>query len=91
MDVAEEGMVDRGRGESFPPEALPSERVLGDLRWEELERDLALELEVMGQVDNTHPTLPDLFEYPVLRKRIADHLPGNVRAGAVADKGRLLR
>ena len=48
-------MIECGGGARFLFEAVHALRVFGELRWQQLERHLAPELAVFGQVDFTHP------------------------------------
>lgn len=49
---------------------LPAPRLV---RWEDLERDVAIEARVASPVDDAHATLPDLFENAEASQRLVDH------------------
>ncbi len=68
------GMLDRSGGASFLNETLLPFFVGGKFFRKELERHLALELGVLGEVDLAHASLADLFEDLVMRNRRSDHL-----------------
>ena len=52
-------MVERGRGTSFALEALDQPRSIRQLRGQDLDRDLAVELEVAREEDYGHPAAPE--------------------------------
>ena len=54
-------------------EALPLLLVGAELRRQELQRHLAIELGVLGEKDFAHAPAADLFSYPVMRNGFADH------------------
>ena len=73
VDLGDEGMIEPGRGVGLAQEA-PPRRLVGHLAvGQELERDLAIELKILGQVDLAHPALANLRENPVVRDLAADH------------------
>ena len=49
-------MVDRGRELGLAQEALAETLVPGEIGGEQLQGDLALEAQILGQVDVAHPT-----------------------------------
>src|SRR5262245_10780440 len=53
-------MTEGTRGPRFPLEALRHICLLGDAVGDDLDRDLAVELEIMGQIDRGHPAPPEL-------------------------------
>ncbi len=73
VNRADVGMIEGGGGLGFALEALQGLMVLGHFFRQELERDEAVELGVLGLVDNTHPTAPKLLNNPVMRDDRADH------------------
>src|SRR5436309_2405433 len=52
-------MVERGRGTGFALEALDQPRSIRQLRGQDLDRDLAVELEVAREEDYGHPAAPE--------------------------------
>src|SRR5436309_2795975 len=79
-------MVERGRGTSFALEALDQPRSIRQLRGQDLDRDLAVELEVAREEDYGHPAAPEqllddevtlqLFRELCLELGIASHRMG---------------
>ncbi len=65
-------VVDRGRELGLPQEALAEGRVLGQVGGEELERDVASQADVLGEVDDTHTTATEQGLDPVPRELSAD-------------------
>ena len=66
-------MVEGGEHLCLALEALEPLGVGGHLRRQNLERHLALELGVPGEVDLPHPALAELVEDPVVGEGLADH------------------
>ena len=60
MDRANVGMAERGGGFRFPLEALAALFILEQVSRQKLQRNGALELGVLGLVNNTHPPSPSL-------------------------------
>src|SRR5262249_1133018 len=57
-------MVERGRGPRLAIESLDQlGRGAGDSR--QLEGHLSIELKVIGQVDRSHPSLPECFQHAI--------------------------
>ena len=52
-------MLQRGGHPRLAQEALPERHVLGQLRREQLQRDVAVEREIVGAVDDAHPAAAD--------------------------------
>ena len=73
VDGANVGMIQGGGGLGFAPEALQSLRILGHFIGQELEGYEAAELGVLGFVDDTHASAPELFDDAVVRDILVDH------------------
>ncbi len=58
-------VVDGGCGPGFADEALPERIVDGQARGQDLQRDVPVQPEVEGAVDNRHPAAADLLLKPV--------------------------
>ena len=61
-----------GRG-CLAPEALEAPGIRCSLLRQDLQRDLAPEFRVLGDVDLAHPAFAELVEHTVVRQRFADH------------------
>ena len=48
-------------------------RIVLHLSRQELQRDMAMQLEVFGFIDHTHPAAAELRENAIMRDRFADH------------------
>ena len=73
VDRADAGVVERRGGARLALEALERGRVLRHLRGQELQRDVAAELRVLGLVDDAHAAAAELRSDPVVRDGLADH------------------
>ena len=80
MDGADVGVIEGGRRTGFSFEPLDSLSVVDDVGRQELQRHLTLEGGVLGPVDHTHTSAPDLFEDFVVGYGLADHLLFNLPA-----------
>ena len=60
------GMVQRGDGPGFPLEACPTVRIRRHRLGQYLQRNVAMELGVLGLPDNSHPALADHFDQAVV-------------------------
>jgi hypothetical protein len=90
VNGADVGMVQRRRGARFALEALERLRILRHLFRKELERDHAAEPRVLGFVDRTHPSGPNLFDNAIMGKALAnlEHSEPPMTAGMAAIIGR---
>ena len=59
------GVVHRGRGPGFPDEPLPERLVPGQSGRQDLERDPAVQPDVVGPVDHGHAAPADLLHHLV--------------------------
>ena len=73
VDRADVRMIERRRGEGFPLEAFASSRIVLHFRRQELQRDMAVQLEVFGLIHHTHPAAAELFQNPIVRDGLANH------------------
>ncbi len=73
VNRADVRVVERGRGESFPLEGLAGSRIILQFCRQELQRDMAVQLEVFGFVHHTHPAAAELFNDAIVRDGFADH------------------
>ena len=81
VDGADAGVVEGGGGAGLALEALERGRVPRHLRGQELERDVAAELRVLGLVDDAHAAAAELRRDPVVRDRLADHSRPSLEPG----------
>jgi hypothetical protein len=54
-------------------EAIERLPILGNVVGQEFQRDKAVEGQVFGLIDNTHPTAAEPFDNPVVRDGFANH------------------
>ena len=73
--MADVGVVERGRGLGFAPEAGLDVGVAEQMSSEKLQGDRPFEIDVLGFVDDTHPALAEFFEDLVTGDGFADHGP----------------
>ena len=73
VDLGDEGMIEPGGGVRLAQQPPPRRLVRHLAFGQELERDLAIELKILGQIDLSHPSLADFRENPVVRDLAADH------------------
>jgi hypothetical protein len=69
-------MIERGRRESFLLEALAGGRIVLQFFRQELQRNMAVQLEVFDFVHHTHPATPKLVYYAIVRDGFAERMPG---------------
>ena len=62
-------MAQLGRRLGFAFEPFPAVLVLTKMRRQELKRDFAIQLGILGQIHLTHSTGADLLDYPVVPDR----------------------
>ena len=78
-------MVDRGGQLRLAEEAVAERLVLGEARGQQLERDLPLQPQVLGQVDDAHPAQAEQRLDPVAGElgadpRVVAHLHARILA-----------
>ena len=73
VDRADIWVVQSGGGASFALKTVERERIFFRLGRQELERDMAAQVDVLGFVDNAHPSAAQLREDTVVRDGLADH------------------
>src|SRR5579859_2099557 len=73
VNSADVGVIEGTRGLRFPLESLQSVMVLRELFRQELERDKAAELGVLGLIHHAHPAAPELLHDAVMRNRFSNH------------------
>ena len=66
-------MVEGGGGLGFALEALQGLMIFGHVFRQELERDEAMELGVLGLIDDTHPSATELLQNAVVQYHLAQH------------------
>ena len=76
VDRADVRVVQRGRSLGFPLEAAEGLCVVGEFIGEELQGDVATELEVFRLVDHAHSAAADFAEDAVMGNRLAHGLGG---------------
>src|SRR6266542_1685692 len=60
----------------FSRESSSTLGIVGQLRWQDFERNLAVERGVLGQIDFAHPARADLVQDLVVADSLADQLTG---------------
>ena len=73
VDRTDVGVMQSGGGLSLPKEPLLGLFVVQQMRGQELEGHIALELLVLGSIHNTHAALAELLDDAVVADRPADH------------------
>src|SRR5262249_18156104 len=73
-DRADVRVLERGGGPRFAAQPLEGLGVTPELVRQELERDAAAELQVLGLVDDAHAAAAQRREDAIVRNRLADHL-----------------
>ncbi len=74
VDGADIGMVQGRCGLGFALEAGEGLGVLGNIIGQELQGDEAMQLHVLGLVDDTHPAAAELLDDAVVRDGLPDHV-----------------
>src|ERR1700686_4448509 len=67
-------MIERGRGAGLALKSFAGSRIVLHLRRQEFQRDMAVQIEVFGFVDHTHPAAAQLLDDAIVRDGLADHL-----------------
>ncbi len=73
VDGADVGMIQRGGGLRLALETGQGLRILGNFFRQKFERDEAVQLQVLGLVDDAHPATTELLDDAVVRDGLADH------------------
>ena len=73
VDGADVGVIEGGGGLGLALEALQGLMVLGHFFRQELERDEAMELGVLGLIDDTHTAASELLQHAIVGNRLANH------------------
>jgi hypothetical protein len=73
IDGADVRVVQRRGGARFAQEALHRLRLVGAILRQELERHLARELHVFGEIDHAHAARAERVEDAIVRDGLADH------------------
>ena len=73
VDGADVGMVQGGCGLGFALKTGEGLRILGNFFGQELQRDKAAQLYVLGLVDDTHAAAAEFLDDAVVRDGLADH------------------
>ena len=73
VDSADIRVVQSGGGARFALKTVEREGIFFRLRRQELERYVAAQVDVLGFVDNAHPSAAQLREDAVVRDGLADH------------------
>src|ERR1700674_1335063 len=74
VNRADVWVIERGGSEGFPLEAFTGSRIVLHFCGEELERDVAVQLEIFSFIHHTHPAATKLRENAIVRDGFADHL-----------------
>ena len=80
VDGADVGMIERRGRPGLTPETLKSQRIVGQIIGQELQRHKAAQARVFGLIDDAHTAAAEPFQDAVVRDRSVDHL------GAVTGK-----
>jgi hypothetical protein len=73
VDRADVWVIQRGRSKGLPLEAFASGRIFGQCFRQELQGNVATQLEIFGFVDDTHPAATEFFQNPVVRDGLPNH------------------
>jgi hypothetical protein len=90
VDRTDIGMIQRRGGARFALEALDRLAVAGQVLRQELQRDGALEPQILGPVDDAHAAGTECLDDPVMRDAFADHGGSPHRQAAHGDDGHLI-
>src|SRR2546423_12112851 len=82
VDGADVGMVEGGGSLGFPLEARQSLRITGDLFRKKFEGHEAMQADVFGLIDHTHPAAAQLLDDPVMRYGLTDHCLEKICGGS---------
>ncbi|MNC90452.1 hypothetical protein D3C83_65530 [compost metagenome] len=66
-------MIDRRRERRFLNEPLAPDRIADEIGGDELDRRLALELQVFGEIHLAHAAGAKALEEPIVANRVAQH------------------
>ena len=66
VDVADIGVLKRGCGARFAAEALQRLRIATQFLRQELQCDLAAQLQVLGAIDHSHSSAADDGQHPIV-------------------------
>src|SRR5215469_5285388 len=67
IDRADVWVIQRRRSSRFLPEAVERLRVVGNIVWQEFERDKSAETQVLSLVDDPHTAATELLGDPIMR------------------------
>ncbi len=73
VDGANVGMIERGRGPRFAPEALERLRILRQFVGQKLQGYAPAQAQVFSLVDHTHTTAAEFLQNAVVRDGLPDH------------------
>ena len=66
VNGADVGMIQSRGGAGLTPEALERLGIVRQAVWQKLEGDKAVELDVLGLIDDAHPAAADFFQDSVM-------------------------
>jgi hypothetical protein len=72
MDRSDVGVIEASKGKSFFAEARAGTIVGERSGGKHLQSNVAVELQVVGAKDHTHPTRPDLLKHAVMPEHLSD-------------------
>jgi hypothetical protein len=72
-DGANVRMIESGSGAGFAQEAVERLLILGGIRRQELERDVAVEDRVPGRINDAHASASQAFHDAIVRNGLTDH------------------
>ncbi len=73
VDDGDVGMLDERRGTRLVQQPLAPDRIVHEIVGQDLERDLAAEVDVHRAIDDPHPAAADFLADVVVRQSPADH------------------
>src|ERR1700676_4007699 len=73
VNPADVRMIECRGSEGFPLKSLPRSRIIFHLGRKKLQRHMAMQLEVFGFVDHTHPAATELRDDAIVRDGLGDH------------------
>lgn len=86
-DLDDAGVADRARGPRLLEEPIDEDRILGELRQEDLHGRGAAQHDVLGAVRGAHAAFAELIEEPILADDAAGHVSlAYHRAGGPASR-----
>ena len=83
VNRADVGVIERRRGLGFALKPAQSLGIARDFVGKEFQRDETMQASVFGLVNHAHAAAPQLFDNPVVRDGLADHVGVALRRNAI--------